>query len=140
MMFALLWACQTVAVVEAGDAPVPAVVKAVDRPVHVAPPGTASARPLVAGRNAFVGELWLEPGASVPVHRDATEEYLVVLEGAGTLTIDGTEHQLSAGMSVYMPANAEVSFVNGPERLHAIQVFAGRGPEAKYDAWPVRED
>ena len=90
---------------------------------------------MAQGRNAFVGELWLAAGAAVPVHRDATEEYLVVLEGHGTLMLDGVEHPVGPGTSIYMPANAEVSYVNGPEPFRALQVFAGPSPAAKYDAW-----
>ena len=44
------------------------------------------------------------------------------------MTIDGQTIQVSAGMTIYMPAGAEVSFVNGPDPLVAIQVFSG--PEA----------
>jgi hypothetical protein len=34
-----------------------------------------------------------------------------------------------------MPANAEVHYTNGPDRLEAIQVFAGPEPATKYDGW-----
>ncbi len=90
---------------------------------------------LARGDNAFVGKLELDAGGKVPVHRDATEEYIHVLEGSGTISIDGVEHALKPGSTVYMPANAEVHYTNGPEKLVAIQVFAGPEPAAKYDGW-----
>lgn len=74
-------------------------------------------------------------GGAVPQHRDETEEYIYVLEGGGTITIDGTASSLSPGSIVYMPANAEVSYENGPEPLVALQVFAGPQPASKYDRW-----
>ena len=72
---------------------------------------------------------------------EGTEEYLVVQEGSGTLTIDGVEHAIAPGTSITMPAGAEVSYVNGPQPFRALQVFAGPGPAAKYERWtPVPAD
>jgi quercetin dioxygenase-like cupin family protein len=90
---------------------------------------------LARGDNAFVGKLELDGGGKVPVHRDATEEYIHVLKGTGTISIDGVEHALKPGSTVFMPANAEVHYTNGPDRLEAIQVFAGPEPATKYDGW-----
>ena len=95
----------------------------------------AQIRHLARGENAFLGHLVLGPGMKVPVHRDPTEEYLYILTGAGTLFIDGKAYEIRAGHAVFMPANAEVHFQNGPEELRAIQVFAGPEPAKKYDKW-----
>ncbi|MEM9458335.1 MAG: cupin domain-containing protein [Myxococcota bacterium] len=106
---------------------------------RVAPNGKARVTLLAQGLNAFVARLEMDPGAAVPEHRDATEEYIHVLEGSGTITIDDTEFPLAAGGTVYMPANAKVSFQNGDAPLVGLQVFAGPEPAAKYDAWtPAR--
>ena len=87
-------------------------------------------------KNAFFGVLELAPGARVPVHRDATEEYIYILSGTGQMTIDGTTRNVGPGTGIFMPANAEVSFVAGnDEPVRAVQFFAGQGPEAKYDGW-----
>jgi len=87
-------------------------------------------------KNAFFGVLELEPGAKVPVHRDATEEYIYVLSGTGEITIDGQTTAVQEGFGVFMPAGAEVSFmVTGTEKVRVVQFFAGQGPERKYDAW-----
>lgn len=104
-------------------------------PAQLAPPGTAAVRPLVQGREAFLGLLRLEPGASVPEHRDETEEYLYVLSGGGEITIDGTRSTVAPGTAVYMPARASVSFQNGPRPTEVVQVFAGPEPASKYSAW-----
>ncbi len=126
--------------------PSPATVSAkvvdleeVDR--RTAPNDLGSVAPLLRGNNAFVAHLALAPLAEIPSHRDTTEEYIVVLEGGGTLMIDGAAFQLRKGSAVLMPANAEVSYANGPEPLVALQVFAGPEPAQKYDKWtPVTKD
>ena len=87
-------------------------------------------------QNAFFAVLEIQPGAKVPVHRDATEEYIFIQAGSGTITIDGKVHAVQPGTGVFMPANAEVSFeATGEVPVLAVQFFAGQGPEAKYDKW-----
>lgn len=115
-----------------GTTSVVAMDKAVHRQVGG---GKAEVWLLARGNNAFVGRLDLAPGFKVPTHRDPTEEYIHVLNGGGTITIDGKKHELKPGMTVYMPANAEVSYTNGPAQLVALQVFAGPSPADKYNKW-----
>lgn len=100
-----------------------------------APNGTATITVLARGEEAFLGQLQMEPGAAVPEHRDATEEYIHVLQGRGTMTLDGHRFEVGPGDTVYMPANAKVSFQNGAEPMRAIQVFSGPQPADKYEAW-----
>ncbi|KIG13132.1 hypothetical protein DB30_00510 [Enhygromyxa salina] len=111
------------------------VVALADAPSFVAPNGTATITHLALGQNAYLGRLRMDAGAAVPVHRDPTEEYIHVLEGSGTMTIDGETHELGPGTTIYMPANAEVSFQNGDAEMIGLQVFAGPEPAAKYQAW-----
>jgi quercetin dioxygenase-like cupin family protein len=118
--------------------PTGAVTRAADAPARVAPSGKASITELARGESAFVGRLTMAPGASVAEHRDETEEYLYVLAGGGTIHIDGVATVIGPGDAVYMPANALVSYENGPEELVVVQVFAGPGPASKYDAWAPR--
>lgn len=116
--------------------PVPAaVVTAEEQDKRAAPNGRAWITILGQGNEAFLGRLELAGGASVPEHQDPTEEYIHVLSGSGTLTIDGEEHEIGPGTTVLMPAGSTVSYQNGPERLVAIQVFAGPEPASKYDTW-----
>jgi len=106
-----------------------------------APGNSGEVAPLARGENAFVARLELAPLVEIPPHRDSTEEYIFVIEGGGTILIDGKGHQLRPGSAVFMPANAEVSYANGPRPLVALQVFAGPAPSAKYDTWaPVAEN
>ena len=99
------------------------------------PSGAAEIRLLAQGENAFIGMLTMEAGAKVPKHQDTTEEYIVVLEGGGTISIDGVKTVIAAGDTVYMPANATVQYENGTSTMRAVQVFAGPSPARKYDAW-----
>lgn len=99
----------------------------------------ARAAIIAKGNAAYVGTLTIAAGASVPEHRDPTEEFLYVLAGGGTITIDDTSHELSPDMVVFMPAGASVSFQNGETETRLVQVFAGPGPAAKYDSWDVVE-
>ena len=117
---------------EAREAEIRALAEA---PRRQAPPGTATVALLARGRNAFVGRLEMEPGAAVPEHADADEEYIVILEGSGEMTIDGETRAVSAGDTIFMPANARVSFRNGDAPMVALQVFAGPASAAKYDRW-----
>ena len=90
---------------------------------------------LAQGNNAWIGRLTMDAGAKVPLHRDPTEEYVFVIAGSGQVTIDGRTSPVAPGTTIFMPANAEVTFQNGDDPMTVIQVFAGPGPAAKYDAW-----
>ncbi len=142
----ILGACASVAVQTSASKPAadPApepetaqaeVIDLADSPRAIAPNGSASITHLARGRNAYLGKLEMDPGGAVPVHRDPTEEFIHVLQGQGTMTIEGRDYAIVPGTTVYMPAGVEVSYRNGDERLVAIQVFAGPEPAAKYEAW-----
>ncbi|MCA9681883.1 MAG: cupin domain-containing protein [Myxococcales bacterium] len=111
------------------------VVALADAPRAISPNGKGSITHLARGQNAYLGMLRMAGGGAVPTHRDPTEEYIHVLAGGGTMIIDGVSYEVTTGTTVYMPADAEVSFQNGPEELVAIQVFAGPEPAAKYETW-----
>lgn len=123
----------------APETPPPVVVSDADAEHRTAPSGKAQIIKLATGENAFLGKLVMEGGGKVPVHRDATEEYIYILEGSGKMMIDGKPYDVGPNTAIYMPANAEVSFEGGPDKLVAIQVFAGPEPSAKYDAWAVAD-
>ena len=102
---------------------------------QVAGHGKARVTPLAAGAKAWIGRLEMNAGAKVPEHRDATEEYIHVLSGRGTIWIEEQAHAVEPGSTVYMPAKAKVRFENGKTTMTAIQVFAGPAPAAKYESW-----
>ncbi len=136
--------CPEPATSTAGDeapaaSPPATVIALADAERRAAPPGTATIAFLARGNHAFVARLEMEPGASVPEHQDADEEYIHVLEGHGTMWIDGVEHAVTAGATIFMPANATVSFQNGDQRMVALQIFAGPASAAKYDRWTPME-
>ena len=106
-----------------------------DAPAATAPNGKGSIVHLARGHNAYLGKLSMDAGGAVPTHRDPTEEYIHVLEGGGTMTIEGQAYEVRAGTTIYMPADAEVSYQNGDAPMVAIQVFAGPAPAQKYEAW-----
>ena len=118
----------------------PVVLSAEQAEVRNSPNGKATLRLYASGPNTFVAQIEMQGLAEIPPHRDPTEEYIVVLQGGGTLLIDGAAHQLGPGSSVFMPAGAEVSFANGPDTLIALQIFAGHESARKYNSWPVSAD
>jgi len=133
----------------AADDPTPpahTVIKDTAAPARAVPSGKAKVMRLAGkeegAKNAFFAVLEIAPGAKVAVHRDATEEYIYMLQGTGRITIDGVQHEVGPGFGVFMPANAEVSFeATGTQTVRVLQFFAGQGPEAKYDTWkPVEQD
>jgi quercetin dioxygenase-like cupin family protein len=101
----------------------------------VNPAKNARVTELARGANAFVARLEMDARAQIPEHRDATEEYIHVLAGQGTMWIDDVKHDVGPGTSVLMAPNAKVRFENGAQSMTAIQVFAGPAPAAKFDAW-----
>ena len=111
------------------------VLSSVETPHRKSPSGKARIALLGQGKNAFLGKLHLAAGAKGPTHRDATEEYIHVLKGSGTVFLDGRPHPVSPGSTIVMAANAEVRFENGPAEMVGIQVFAGPSPAAKYGTW-----
>lgn len=111
------------------------VIAAKDAQKQVASHGKARITHLAEGKNAYVGKLTLAPNAKVPEHADTDEEYIHVLEGTGTVTIDGKAHAVAPGSTIYMAAGAKVSFVNGSTPMVAIQIFAGPRSADKYQGW-----
>ncbi len=63
-----------------------------------------------------------EPDRQQP-HAD--DEIYVVLEGGGTLDVEGTKVDLREGHAVFVPAGAEHSFT-GYERLSVLVIFERR--------------
>ncbi len=111
------------------------IVSVKDSDPWLAPNGKAELMKVAQGANAFLAMLKMEPGATVPVHRDATEEYILFLSGGGIITIDGTTSDVSEGSAIYMAPDAEVTFTAGGSGAVVFQVFAGPEPAVKYDSW-----
>jgi quercetin dioxygenase-like cupin family protein len=68
------------------------------------------------------------PGEGQPEHvNDGRDVAIVVLEGSGTLTVDGAEHDLRAGSLAIVPRGAARSIVAGPDGLRCLTVHRRRG-------------
>ena len=63
-------------------------------------------------RNLEVWAQTIEAGAGTPVHRHACEEAIVILEGNGTLTVNGEERRFGANSTLIIPADAVHQIVN----------------------------
>tara|TARA_B100000674_G_C37789598_1_gene891082 strand:+ start:169 stop:654 length:486 start_codon:yes stop_codon:yes gene_type:complete len=107
--------------------------------VRDVPSGKASIRFLAEGQEAFVGLLRMDGGGKVPEHRDASEEYIHILKGSGTMFLDDKPHAIKPGTTIFMPKGVKVRYENGPDELMAIQIFAGPESATKYQSWKVRQ-
>lgn len=64
------------------------------------------------------------PGGWLGLHRHEPAEIYYVLEGAGLLTLEGREQEVTAGAAVFIPGNAEHGIRNaGASPLRFIYVF-----------------
>lgn len=64
-------------------------------------------------------------GGRLTPHRHAHPEIYHILEGSGVVTIDGTQHRVEAGDTVFIPGDAEHGVVNeGDAVLRLFYVFA----------------
>jgi uncharacterized cupin superfamily protein len=87
------------------------------------------------GTTAFgINEVRVPPGASGVEHDEAEtghEEVYVVLEGAGTFTIDGEKIAVSGGDYLRVDAAATRQVRGGPDGLRFVVV--GAQPKPAYD-------
>jgi quercetin dioxygenase-like cupin family protein len=73
-----------------------------------------------ATRSLTSGLADLDPGDWLGLHRHTPAEVYHVLEGSGVVTLDGVEHTVDAGASVFIPGDAEHGIRNlgdGPLRV-----------------------
>lgn len=80
---------------------------------------------------AFV--LNFKPGQELPAHKHpGTGLYLFVLQGGGTLTVDGTATEISKDDVIYCEGNETFSFKNTTEEETSFYVMLNKIPEEKY--------
>jgi quercetin dioxygenase-like cupin family protein len=71
----------------------------------------------------------LDPGGAIAEHRnDDIDVLLVVVEGAGTVSIDGAVTAVSSTTAVLAPAGATRSIAAGSEGLRYLTIHAERPP------------
>ncbi len=123
-------------------APQPKVVKGADAKELAIMAGKGKVKILFDAESAgdgaaYVGWLRAEAGAAVPEHvHDKQAELLYVLEGSGTMTIDGVELPVEVGMGVYIPPGKKHSFKTSAG-LTAVQFYTPSGPEQRFKQAPA---
>ena len=71
---------------------------------------------LVGPRDGFQGylrEFTLEPGGHTPYHHHDWYHVVYVLEGTGSVRMDGKDQAIEPGSVIHAPANREHGFTNG---------------------------
>ncbi len=67
-------------------------------------------------------------GEGQPEHvNEGRDVALVVLGGSGTITVDGTDHELARGTLAIVPRGATRRVVAGPDGLRCLTVHRRRG-------------
>jgi mannose-6-phosphate isomerase-like protein (cupin superfamily) len=123
-------------------APQPKVVKAADVKDLAVMAGKGKVKILFDAESAgdgaaYVGWLRAEAGGAAPEHvHDKQAELLYVLEGSGSMTIDGVELPVEAGMGVYIPPSKKHSFKTSAG-LTAVQFYTPSGPEQRFKQAPA---
>lgn len=104
-------------------------------PTRAAPNGDTQITLFAEGDKAFMGKLRVSPGATIPEHEDESEEFLYVIQGEGTLTINGTEYEVKPNTGIFIPDGAKAKYENGDRVLEAVQFFAPTDSANKYTEW-----
>lgn len=91
--------------------------------------GSVTWKTLISGEKTDTNEFVLGiaefgPAGTLHPHRHKPAEFYLGLSGSGTVTIDGVDHPIAAGVAVYIPGNAEHGTVAGPEGLRFAYGFA----------------
>lgn len=92
--------------------------------------GTVTWRTLLSGDRTPTSQMTLGvaeigPGVPLRLHRHAPAEIYYVLSGEGVVVIDGVEHAIRTGTSVFIPGNAlHGARSTGREPLRILYVFA----------------
>lgn len=92
--------------------------------------GVLSFRTLFSGgstptRSLTAGVTELRPGGWLGLHRHTPAEVYHVVDGEGVVLLDGSEHRVTAGSSVFIPGDAEHGIRNtGSGRLRVFYAFA----------------
>lgn len=72
-------------------------------------------------------EVWsqrIDANAATPPHRHDCEEVVVVLDGEGTLTLQGTQRRFQSGDTLILPPNEVHQIVNTGQRpLRLLGIF-----------------
>jgi quercetin dioxygenase-like cupin family protein len=70
----------------------------------------------------------LDPGGSIAAHRGELDVLFVIVQGDGTLTVDGTPAAVSSSTALLVPSGATRAVDAGAEGLRYLTIHAQRGP------------
>jgi quercetin dioxygenase-like cupin family protein len=80
-----------------------------------------------------VGELEIEPGASLALHRHKVEEVVIIVSGQARFTLDGEASDVSHGAILHAPAGQPHSLeCISPEPLRIYFVFPAVNVEREW--------
>ena len=68
----------------------------------------------------------MEPAGGMPKHTNLVEHEQYVLKGSGTIEIDNTPFEVSAGDAVYIPGGVSHSYKAGEEGMEFICVVPNK--------------
>jgi mannose-6-phosphate isomerase-like protein (cupin superfamily) len=87
---------------------------------------------------ASLATLTARPGMRIPAHVHAREtEVVLVLAGAGTMTVDGDTYPIAPMTAIQIPPGVEHAVaVEGAEPLRVLQVYTPSGPEQRFKQPP----
>lgn len=83
------------------------------------------------GSTVFV--LNFEPGQTLPAHKHpGTNVYILVLNGAGTFTIDGNQRELKEQDVLLIDGDEELSFENTGDQPVSLYVMLNKIPDERF--------
>jgi quercetin dioxygenase-like cupin family protein len=92
----------------------------------------------VAGEEATLAHIELDPNANVPEHHHLNEQTGLLLRGALTFTIGGETKELRPGSMWVIPSDVPHAVVAGPEGATLVELFAPpRGDWAGLERLPA---
>lgn len=100
-------------------------------------PATIFVEPATVKGTPFAASvISLPKGMTVPEHVHAAEsELLFVLQGAGTMTVSGTQLPVTSTTVVQVPAGTKHAFT-ATEDVRAVQIYTPAGPEQRFKTRP----
>ncbi len=118
---ALLACCTLAACASPGTVTAPASAPAVYQPPVGSTPVLEGPIAAAPEHHLVMGDLVATPGMVIPRHRHSGEEFLYVIGGSGTLSVEGQpEVALSAGQGVRIAPGVVHGGVAGAEGMRAI--------------------
>ncbi len=86
-------------------------------------------------KDISLGIGWLKPGeVHILHHHPKASEFYYVIEGSSEITVDDETRQATAGMAVYIPAEAKHKIVNNTDKTCTI-LFGYNYPKSDTSIW-----